>query len=153
MENMEKQVYKFLNELSVVPAAVIIASFPKLSKQNREKFEKFCVKVALALPKECAIVVGLHKIYAKSVMGENSCGLPEEVENDGILKVSLLVIPKAKDINITKVYVDTEVLRTKKEYWREKLRQDKKFVFLLASSRAYKCVPKIYEVSGADILL
>lgn len=151
MEDIKMQICHFLEELSVVPAAVIITCLPKPKKFALNKFKEICIKFAPALPKNCIIFVGAHTFNSYSLMGENGFGQPEEVDNDGSrVRISLLVVPEVKDVTITKVLINAIELRRRKEYWYEKLHQGQKFVFSLANNKSFNCMMKFYEVSGAE---
>lgn len=153
MENIKIQIQKFLHELSIIPAALIVACIPTLRKRERKKFREISKEIASVLPKNCPFIFGVDKVNDCRLLGENSYGLPEEIENDRRLKISLLVIPKVKDVSVGKIFLKTENSEPENTYSCSSgiRREDTKFVFLVAKSEEKDCVQIIHQVSGADL--
>ena len=142
----------FLKELPVVPAGVIFVCLPKLEELAHEKLEEECLKVASALPRKCAVIVGVLFADFDTRVGESSFGLPEEIDSEDRALFTLLVVPKIKNITISSISINLEHL-SKTQHLYQILCQDKKFVFLLSSHSERECFNKFKKVSRAHFLL
>ena len=145
MTKIVKRIVDFLDEIDIIPSAVVFSSsgvFQEIPLSSRKAFFQ---KIARNLPKNC-VVVGARD--AGGMIGEKGFGQPVEIFGYCSYKLSALLIPKVNGVNVDTFLLKGKELKMTEEQWKDKLyhlaNKDVKFLYLIGKQSTVKRIDDIW---------
>lgn len=146
IDDIRKQILEFLNDIDIVPSAMVMLCYEIFDPMTLAEFrKKLLSKITDNLPKDC-IVIGAREVGG--IIGETNFGCPV-VRKSLSEQLSVLFIPKVKNVNVNHFQVKIKEIKDNEEEWRAKLdhlvNKDIKFLFLIGAKTPPKNINCIWS--------